>query len=122
MPFPDPQTPDDLSAVRALASLNETAELWAEQTNLTSTVAAVANADDRESRIEALMKLAFVEGAYRLFCQAKDDGVLDVSRTSDEALIAIRRITGNTHPDHRHVNRPYTALSQIDQIARKALA
>lgn len=33
------------------------------------------------------------------------------------ALQAIRRITGDTHRE-----RPYTALSEIDQIARRALA
>jgi hypothetical protein len=43
----------------------------------------------------------------------------DVAR---EALNAIRQIAGDTHPDSPSRERPYTALSEIDQIARKALA
>jgi hypothetical protein len=38
---------------------------------------------------------------------------------ADKALMDIRRITGTTHTG---TPRAYTALSQIDQLARKALA
>jgi hypothetical protein len=43
----------------------------------------------------------------------------DKLAASDNAMIAICNITGQTHTGKP---RAYTALSQIDQIARKALA
>lgn len=46
----------------------------------------------------------------------------DVPPSARDALKAIRQIAGGTHTDSPARERPYTALSEIDQIARKALA
>jgi hypothetical protein len=57
----------EFSVRRALARLDEMAELWAKEVDLSAMSAAIADTDDRESRIEALCKQSFVEGAYRLY-------------------------------------------------------
>lgn len=58
-------TPDEEMAVRrAFAGLEEMSDAWAAKVSLTAMVASVASKDDRESRIDALMRLAFEEGIY----------------------------------------------------------
>ncbi len=57
---------------------------------------------------------------WEQFCAAIPHGHIPSPAAKDslrEALLEIRAITGDTHRE-----RPYTALSEIDQIARKALA
>jgi len=74
----------DVATKLALDSLDALSEAWAQEVSLTKMVGAIAIKDDRESRIEALVKQAFVEGAYRMFCQAKDDGMLKLPENDAE--------------------------------------
>ena len=49
---------------RALAAIDAMAEAWARGADLTRLVATAMAHDDRESRIEGLVKLAWGEGAF----------------------------------------------------------
>ena len=60
-------TPHDIAPRRALAGLDERADLWAGDVSLSDMVSAIAEKDDRESRIEALARQAFIEGYYRAY-------------------------------------------------------
>lgn len=63
MPSGDRLTPDQRHA-RSLAALDQMAGVWADAAGLTRAVAVMLTHDDRESRIEAFIKQAFVEGAW----------------------------------------------------------
>lgn len=57
---------------KALAHLDGMAEEWAREVDADGMAARIADMDDRETRIVALLKQAFVEGAYKCYCDAKD--------------------------------------------------
>lgn len=59
---------------RALAALDEMADTWAVGVALDDMVAAISSKDDAESRMIALAKQAFIEGAYRAYCDATEQG------------------------------------------------
>lgn len=60
----DEKLADELATQKALAALDELAESWAEEVELARMVAAIADQDDRETRIIALAKQSLIEGAY----------------------------------------------------------
>jgi len=76
--MPDNQT-TEAATLATLDHLDAMAEAWAEECGLSGMAHQIANrvdAADRQWGIEALVALAFVEGAYRLYCRAQDDGML----------------------------------------------
>jgi hypothetical protein len=54
----------DEATRRALASLDTMADAWARGARLTEAVAKMLARDDRESRLEGFIKLAWTEGAW----------------------------------------------------------
>jgi hypothetical protein len=122
----------DLAVRRTMAALDQSAEQWAAQTDLTAQVAAVAQMDDRESRIEALMKLAFVEGAYAVFCKAKDDGILDTGLPEiraeverlreDNKLLALFFSGAAPDANTQSEEEQEATMVQIDAAVGRALA
>lgn len=58
------QTTPDAATLRALAALDLMADRWARGVNLTRCIASILEHDDRESRLEAFVRQAWVEGAW----------------------------------------------------------
>ena len=54
----------DIRSQKAMASLEEMADAWARGSGLTRAVSVILTKGDHESRLEGLVKCAWMEGAY----------------------------------------------------------
>ena len=59
----------------ALDHLDAMADAWAQDTNIAAIAAALA-LKGAAGPIESMLRQSFVEGAYRLYCRAVNDGVI----------------------------------------------
>lgn len=61
----EPPNAESDAGEKTLAFLEAQADIWAEEVNLPKMVRTLAAADNRIPQIDAMIRLAFVEGGYR---------------------------------------------------------
>ena len=79
---------EDEACKQAMNALDELAEVWAKKVNLPH-IANVLTVEPTSSRIEAMLKQAYIEGAYRHFCAVKDGevpGMLYIGNPKSEGV------------------------------------